>query len=71
MFKKQIYNIDIYLCFKELQLKIYLFVSLGVAHGDDVLFVLNTSWVDPTTTQKDRDMQKHLLDFWVLFATEG
>ncbi|KYM93602.1 PREDICTED: venom carboxylesterase-6-like [Cyphomyrmex costatus] len=46
-------------------------VNYGVSHGDDVVYVLNTSWVDPTTTQKDRDMQKHLIDFWVLFATEG
>ncbi|XP_077272626.1 venom carboxylesterase-6-like [Temnothorax americanus] len=46
-------------------------VDYGVSHGDDVVYVLNTSWVDPTTTQKDRDMQKQLIDFWVLFATEG
>ncbi|XP_071576041.1 venom carboxylesterase-6-like isoform X2 [Temnothorax nylanderi] len=46
-------------------------VDYGVSHGDDVVYVLNTSWVDPTTTQKDRNMQKQLIDFWVLFATEG
>ncbi|XP_071576019.1 venom carboxylesterase-6-like [Temnothorax nylanderi] len=45
--------------------------NYGVSHGDDVFYVLNTPWVNPTTTQKDRDMQKQLIDFWVLFATEG
>ncbi|XP_012525770.2 venom carboxylesterase-6 [Monomorium pharaonis] len=45
--------------------------NYGVAHSDDVFYVLDTPYVDPTTTQKDRDMQKQLINFWVLFATEG
>lgn len=44
---------------------------LGVSHADDVLYVLDTPWMDPTKTQQDRDMQKHLIDFWVSFATDG
>ncbi|XP_070172352.1 carboxylic ester hydrolase-like [Polyergus mexicanus] len=43
----------------------------GVSHADDVLYVLDTPWMDPTKTQQDRDMQKHLIDFWVSFATDG
>ncbi|KAG5329496.1 EST6 protein, partial [Acromyrmex charruanus] len=46
-------------------------VNYGVSHGDDTFYVVDTNWLNPTTTQKDRDMQKHLIDFWVLFATEG
>lgn len=44
---------------------------LGVSHGDDVLYVLATPWMDPTKTQQDHDMQKLLIDFWVSFATNG
>ncbi|KYM89950.1 Venom carboxylesterase-6 [Atta colombica] len=46
-------------------------VNYGVSHGDDSFYVVDTKWLNPTTTQKDRNMQKHLIDFWVLFATEG
>ncbi|KAL6428890.1 hypothetical protein ACFW04_008014 [Cataglyphis niger] len=45
--------------------------NYGVSHADDVLYVLDTPWMDPTKTQQDRDMQKHLIDFWVSFATDG
>jgi carboxylesterase type B len=44
--------------------------NYGVSHGDDVFYVLGTPWFDPMTTQKDRDMQKQLIDFWVQFVTE-
>lgn len=57
--------------FKEFYLKIYLFVLLGVSHADDVCYVINVPFVNTSTTQKDRDMQKQLIDFWILFATEG
>ncbi|KYQ46763.1 Venom carboxylesterase-6 [Trachymyrmex zeteki] len=46
-------------------------INYGVSHADDTFYVLDTKWINPTTTQKDRDMQKHLIDFWVLFASEG
>ncbi|KAL6255043.1 hypothetical protein P5V15_013376 [Pogonomyrmex californicus] len=45
--------------------------NYGVSHGDDLVYILDTAWVDPTTTQKDRDMQNILLDFLASFATEG
>ncbi|XP_072763917.1 juvenile hormone esterase [Anoplolepis gracilipes] len=45
--------------------------NFGVSHGDDVLYALDTAWVDPTKTKEDRDMQRHLIDFWVSFATDG
>lgn len=43
----------------------------GVAHGDDVYFVLGSPFVNPTTTASDRAMQRYLLDFWVSYATTG
>nr|XP_012235013.1 PREDICTED: venom carboxylesterase-6-like [Linepithema humile] len=43
----------------------------GVSHGDDVFIVLDTPYFDPITTQEDRDMQQHWLDFWASFATDG
>ncbi|KAL0114826.1 hypothetical protein PUN28_011871 [Cardiocondyla obscurior] len=45
--------------------------NYGVFHADDTLFVLSTPWVNPTTTQTDRNMQKQLIDFWIHFATEN
>ncbi|KAL0131422.1 hypothetical protein PUN28_002745 [Cardiocondyla obscurior] len=45
--------------------------NYGVSHADDTLYVLSTPWVNPTTTQTDRNMQKQLIDFWVHFATEN
>ncbi|GAB1859689.1 Carboxylic ester hydrolase [Camponotus japonicus] len=45
--------------------------NYGVCHGDDILYVLDTAWVNPVTTQQDRDMQKLLIDFCVSFATNG
>ncbi|GAB1859693.1 Carboxylic ester hydrolase [Camponotus japonicus] len=45
--------------------------NYGVCHGDDIAYILNTPWMDPTTTQRDRDMQKVLIDNCVSFATNG
>ncbi|XP_011870237.1 PREDICTED: venom carboxylesterase-6-like isoform X2 [Vollenhovia emeryi] len=45
--------------------------NYGVSHADDVFYVICYPWVNSTTTQSDRDMQKHLLNFWISFATEG
>ncbi|GAB1859691.1 Carboxylic ester hydrolase [Camponotus japonicus] len=45
--------------------------NYGVCHGDDIAYILDTPWVDPTTTQRDRDMQKVLIDNCVSFATNG
>ncbi|XP_011705841.1 PREDICTED: venom carboxylesterase-6-like, partial [Wasmannia auropunctata] len=42
-----------------------------VSHADDVLYVIDTLFLNSTTRQEDRNMQKHLIDFWVSFATEG
>ncbi|XP_046744929.1 venom carboxylesterase-6-like [Diprion similis] len=44
--------------------------NYGVAHFDDVAYVLK-SWFDPTTTERDREMQKKLIDLWVSYASNS
>ncbi|XP_011157167.1 venom carboxylesterase-6 [Solenopsis invicta] len=46
-------------------------VNYGVCHADDTYYVLDTPFIDPTTTQNDRELQKQLIDFWISFVTEG
>ncbi|RLU21207.1 hypothetical protein DMN91_005580 [Ooceraea biroi] len=46
-------------------------VNYGVCHGDDVFLVIDTPYIDATTTQKDLDMQKILIDIWISFAKHG
>ncbi|XP_044583859.1 venom carboxylesterase-6-like [Cotesia glomerata] len=43
----------------------------GVAHGDDLYYIIESPAKNPTTTPKDRMMQRELLDFWISFATNG
>ncbi|EFN71638.1 Esterase FE4 [Camponotus floridanus] len=43
----------------------------GVSHGDDIFYILDSPIVNTNTTQRDRDMQKVLIDFCVSFATNG
>ncbi|GAB1859690.1 Carboxylic ester hydrolase [Camponotus japonicus] len=45
--------------------------NYGVSHGDDIFYILDSPVVNTTTTQRDRDMQKVLIDFCVSFATNG
>lgn len=40
-----------------------------MSHADDAYFVVDTEYIDPTTTSSDIKMQKILIDFWVSFAT--
>ncbi|KAK9297785.1 hypothetical protein QLX08_008630 [Tetragonisca angustula] len=43
--------------------------NYGVSHADDAYMVVDTEYIDPTTTSSDVKMQKILIDFWVSFAT--
>lgn len=43
----------------------------GVSHADDAYLVVDTPYLDSTTTTNDIKMQKILIDFWVSFATNG
>ncbi|CAK9823159.1 Venom carboxylesterase-6 [Anthophora retusa] len=43
--------------------------NYGVSHGDDAYFVVDTPYVNATTTPTDIKMQKILIDLWVSFAT--
>ncbi|XP_011259279.2 venom carboxylesterase-6 [Camponotus floridanus] len=45
--------------------------NYGVSHGDDIFYILESPIVNTTTTQRDRDMQKVLIDYCVSFATNG
>lgn len=45
--------------------------NYGVSHADDAYVVVDTKFLDPTTTTEDIKMQKTLIDFWVSFATNG
>ncbi|KZC10653.1 Venom carboxylesterase-6 [Dufourea novaeangliae] len=45
--------------------------NYGVSHGDDAYAVLDTPFMDSTTTQNDLKMQQLLVDMWVSFATNG
>ena len=45
--------------------------SIGVCHADDTYLVIEQHYIDPTTTENDRAMQKDLLKFWVSVATNG
>lgn len=49
----------------------YFVLYIGVCHGDDVFSVLKTPWLSALTTLNDRNMQKHLIDMWISFATNG
>ena len=40
-----------------------------MSHADDAYFVVDTDYIDPTTTLSDIKMQKILIDLWVSFAT--
>ncbi|XP_031840747.1 juvenile hormone esterase [Nomia melanderi] len=43
--------------------------NYGVSHGDDVLTIIDTPFMDPTTTQNDLKMQDLLINSWVSYAT--
>ncbi|XP_015121789.1 venom carboxylesterase-6 [Diachasma alloeum] len=43
----------------------------GVAHGDDPYYVVGSPFMDPTTTEEDRAMQRELLDMWTTYAIKG
>lgn len=45
--------------------------NFGVSHADDAYLILETSYLDPTTTTDDIAMQQELIDLWVSFATDG
>lgn len=45
--------------------------NFGVSHADDAYYVVDTPYMDGTTTQSDREMQQRLIDFWVSFAKDG
>ncbi|KOC63849.1 Venom carboxylesterase-6 [Habropoda laboriosa] len=45
--------------------------NYGVSHADDAYFVVDTPYLNPTTTPTDIKMQRILIDFWVSFATDG
>ncbi|KAK2580523.1 hypothetical protein KPH14_006257 [Odynerus spinipes] len=42
--------------------------NFGVSHADDAYLVLDTPYLDPTTTSDDIAMQQELIDFWISFA---
>ncbi|OAD61357.1 Venom carboxylesterase-6 [Eufriesea mexicana] len=45
--------------------------NYGVSHADDGYLVVDTPYLDPTTTTNDIKMQRILIDFWVSFTTNG
>ena len=45
--------------------------NYGVSHADDAYYVVDTSFLDPTTTPNDLKMQQVLIDFWVSFVTNS
>ncbi|XP_076233131.1 juvenile hormone esterase [Calliopsis andreniformis] len=45
--------------------------SYGVSHGDDAYTVVDTPYMDSTTTPEDRKIQQLLVEFWVSLATNG
>ncbi|XP_076627824.1 juvenile hormone esterase [Colletes latitarsis] len=45
--------------------------NYGVSHGDDAFAVIDTHYVDFTTTLEDRKMQRVLIDLWTSFAING
>lgn len=44
---------------------------LGTSHADDAFLVIENPFINPRTTEKDRAMQKHLLNLWVSVAANG
>ena len=45
--------------------------NYGVSHGDDAYAVVDTPYMDSTTTEKDLKMQQALIQLWVSLATDG
>lgn len=45
--------------------------NYGVSHADDAYYVLDSVYMNPMTTQSDREMQQQLIDFWMSFVTTG
>ncbi|XP_014477483.1 PREDICTED: venom carboxylesterase-6-like [Dinoponera quadriceps] len=45
--------------------------NYGVCHGDDAFTIILTPWITALTTQDDINMQKHLIDIWISFVTNG
>ncbi|XP_017882448.1 venom carboxylesterase-6-like [Ceratina calcarata] len=45
--------------------------NYGVSHADDAYAVVDTAYLDPTTTTEDIKMQRVLIDLWVSFTTNG
>lgn len=42
--------------------------NYGVSHADDAYVVVDTEYVDSTTTPRDREMQQLMINLWVSFA---
>ncbi|RZF48951.1 hypothetical protein LSTR_LSTR003027 [Laodelphax striatellus] len=45
--------------------------DFGVAHADENLYVLETDFMDPTSTAEDLNMQRHMINMWKTFAKTG
>ncbi|XP_039294745.1 venom carboxylesterase-6 isoform X1 [Nilaparvata lugens] len=45
--------------------------NYGVAHADENLYVLETDFMDPQTTDEDLNMQRHMINMWKSFAKTG
>lgn len=45
--------------------------STGVSHGDDTGYVLQTSYMNPTTTPEDIEMMEVMSKMWSNFARDG
>lgn len=42
-----------------------------MCHADDAYLVIEQPFINPTTTEEDKTIQKDLLNFWVSVATNG
>ncbi|XP_020285973.1 venom carboxylesterase-6-like [Pseudomyrmex gracilis] len=43
----------------------------GVSHADDAFLILDTPYINPTTTEEDLKMQQKLIGVWVSYARDG
>ncbi|XP_049780690.1 esterase FE4-like [Schistocerca cancellata] len=47
------------------------YINFGVAHADDVGYILNTSYIPRFENQEEKDMSNFLLDMWINFMRNG
>jgi hypothetical protein len=46
-------------------------IFLGVSHGDDSFYILNSSYINAEGTPQDRQMIHRMSNIWASFAITG